>query len=60
MAGERFKRDFQRLKISDVQPQHFPGKQQEVCAIGHLERRKREDAVYLGDFRHTAGALINQ
>lgn len=31
MTGERFKWDFKKLKIADVQPQHFPRKQQEVC-----------------------------
>lgn len=59
MAGERFNWDFKRLKISDVQPHHFPEKQQE---FGHLEwkEEEEEDGGYLGYFRHTAGALINQ
>lgn len=59
MDEESFKQDFKRLKISDIQPQHFPGKRQAVHKFGHLERMKGEAGSYLGDFRHAAGALIN-
>jgi len=42
MAGERFKWDLKKLKIVDVQPQHFPEKQQEVyTSLVTLSGRRR-------------------